>query len=192
MTDSGVTVKWNDRDGLQAAIHRASAPPNSRILSAVASRMRGMQIEHFKEQKDSSGQSWAPLRPGTIAARRRRRARESAERKAARAGKEQKQTKRTRTGTKQTKSRTGAMGEKILQDRGKLRASIVRYSDSNVAIVGTNTIYAATHQFGRPGGGWRGSDIPSREFIYLNSAETKVLVEFVSNEIVGPLMKRKN
>jgi len=162
---TGVTVKFIDKDNLQVAIRRASAPPNSRILSAVASRMRGMQMQHFKEQKDSEGKVWAPLKPGTI--------------------------KRRRMG--------GRGGVKILQDTGRMRASVDRYSDRDTAITGTNTIYAATHQFGREGrtysyyfGEWGGADIPAREFIYLTEGEQKTLIEFVSKEIVGPLMKRKN
>lgn len=196
--DTGVTVKMIDRDGLRVAIKRASAPPNSRILAAVASRMRGMQMKHFKEQKDSAGKAWEPLKPGTIAARKRRRATARAEAKerakegaGTKGGKDEKKGKKS-TGKKKKKTRTGALGEKILQDRGILRTSVVRYSNRDTAITGTNKIYAATHQFGRAGGGWQGSDIPAREFIYLNAGEQKELVDFVSNEIIGPLMKRKN
>lgn len=189
---TGVTVKFIDKDNLQVAIKRASAPPNSRILSAVASRMRGMQMQHFKEQKDSAGKGWLPLKPGTIEARKRRRSMEAKARKLAAKGEKREKSTRRKATTKGKKKRTGAFVEKILQDRGRLRTSIVRYSNRDTAITGTNTIYAATHQFGRPGGGWQGSDIPAREFIYLNEAEQKTLVEFVSNEIVGPLMKRKN
>jgi phage gpG-like protein len=197
---TGVTVKMIDRDGLQVAIKQASAPPNSRILAAVASRMRGMQMKHFKEQKDSAGKAWDPLKPGTLAARKRRRtkaraeakirAKERAEEKA-KGGKDEKKEKK-KTGEKKKKKDPVSFVEKILQDRGRLRTSIVRYSNRDTAITGTNTIYAATHQFGREGGGWQGSDIPAREFIYLNAGEQKELVDFVSNEIIGPLMKRKN
>jgi len=193
---TGVTVKFIDKDNLQVAIRRASAPPNSRILSAVASRMRGMQMEHFKEQKDSAGKAWIGLKPGTIAARKRRRSAEAAARKLKAKGgkgvKKEKKIAEEKKKEKKKKTQTGAFVEKILQDRGRLKTSIVRYSDRNTAITGTNTIYAATHQFGREGGGWQGSDIPAREFIYLTEGEKKTLIEFVSKEIVGPLMKRKN
>lgn len=39
-------------------------------------------------------------------------------------------------------------GGKILQDRGRLAASIVERHDANSAAVGTNVVYAAIHQFG--------------------------------------------
>lgn len=155
---SGVSVKWTDRDGLQIAIKQASAPPNSRILAAVAGRMRGMQVQHFADAVDSSGKAWKPLKAATIKQRR----------------------------------MSGAGGVKILQDDGFLKGSIVKYSDRDEAITGTNKIYAATHQFGRAGGGWHGSDIPAREFIYLNDAERVTLVEFITKELIGPLMKSKN
>ena len=148
---SGVSVKWTDRDGLQIAIKQASAPPNSRILAAVAGRMRGMQVQHFADAVDSSGKAWKPLKAATIKQRR----------------------------------MSGAGGVKILQDTGRLRGSIARYSDGDEAITGTNTIYAATHQFGR-------GPIPAREFIYLNDRERVTLVEFVTKELIGPLMKSRN
>jgi len=140
----GVRLKWEDKDGLQLAIKKASAPPNSRILAAIALRMRGMQIQHFLNEEDSSGKRWAPLKSSTI---RRRRA--------------------------------GGKGVRILQDTGRLRASIVRFSDRSNAIVGTNVIYAPTHQFGR-------GSIPAREFLYLTDSERVELVEFVTNEILKP------
>lgn len=39
-------------------------------------------------------------------------------------------------------------GRSTLQDTGRLRNSIVQYSDATAAIVGTNLVYAAIHQFG--------------------------------------------
>lgn len=80
-------------------------------------------------------------------------------------------------------------GGKILQDSGRLAASIVPSSDNNNAAVGTNVKYAAIHQFGgqtrpheiRPrnakalkfGGRYAkkvnhpGSNIPARPFLVL-------------------------
>lgn len=39
-------------------------------------------------------------------------------------------------------------GPSKLQDTGRLRNSIVQYSDATAAVVGTNLVYAAIHQFG--------------------------------------------
>lgn len=36
--------------------------------------------------------------------------------------------------------------------------------------VGSSLEYAATHQYGRPGGGWRGSDIPARPLVITDEA----------------------
>ncbi len=46
-----------------------------------------------------------------------------------------------------------------------LLGSIHAEATPNAVYIGTNLVYAATHQFGRPGGGWHGSDIPARPFL---------------------------
>ena len=149
MGKSGVQVKFIDKDNLQLAIRKASAPESSRILRAVSVRMRGMQMEHFEKQVDASGKGWKPLRPATLARRRKG---------------------------------PGVGGVRILQDTGRLKSSIVAESNRDEAIAGTNTLYAATHQFGR-------GKIPAREFMYINDSEAITLIDFVANEILGPLMK---
>jgi len=65
---------------------------------------------------------------------------------------------------------------KILQDTGILKNSVVSSSGSDRAEVGTNMIYAATHQFGRDA-------IPAREFIYINDAEGNTLAKMIGDEI---------
>ena len=50
---------------------------------------------------------------------------------------------------------------KILQDTGRLRASIRPSSDNTSATVGTNLDYAATHNYGR-------GSIPQRKFMWLS------------------------
>ena len=52
-------------------------------------------------------------------------------------------------------------GGKILQDRGFLRGSILFHAEKNNAIVSTNLIYAATHQYGR-------RFIPARPFMWIS------------------------
>jgi len=54
---------------------------------------------------------------------------------------------------------------KILQDTGRLRMSINFRGSGNTGYLGTNVIYAATHQFGR-------GKIPARPFLWF-SDETK-------------------
>ena len=50
--------------------------------------------------------------------------------------------------TKKQRERKGYWPGKILQRRGELAASITAKYDNNTAIVGTNKVYAAIHQFG--------------------------------------------
>lgn len=57
-----------------------------------------------------------------------------------------------------------------------LMGSIHYEAESDVVYIGTNKIYAATHQFGRPGGGWGGSDIPAREFLVVQEEDWDEIV----------------
>jgi len=50
---------------------------------------------------------------------------------------------------------------------GNLRRSIhLEQLPANGGIaIGTNLVYAATQEYGRPGGGWNGSDIPAHAYL---------------------------
>lgn len=54
----------------------------------------------------------------------------------------------TKTGKWAYRKRDGGPGYKILQDSGRLAGSITQYYDATQAVVGTNMVYAAIHQFG--------------------------------------------
>lgn len=93
----------------------------------------------------------------------------------------------------------GAFGGRILQRSGQLAASIVQSFDAQMAVVGTNKVYAAIHQFGgrtkphviRPknkralsfGGivvrqvNHPGSNIPARPFLLLAPRDLRDMVE---------------
>ena len=76
---------------------------------------------------------------------------------------------------RRTGGKSGRSG-KILQDDGLLKNSIVASSTADKAEVGTNKIYAATHQFGRDA-------IPAREFIYISDSEGTVLAKMIGDEM---------
>lgn len=98
---------------------------------------------------------------------------------------------------------------KILQSSGRLASSIQAQSDANSAVVGTNLVYAAIHQFGgktgphqiRPlnkkalafGGIVRkvvnhpGSKIPARPFLQLTSSDLTKLERAADNYLRGLL-----
>lgn len=93
-------------------------------------------------------------------------------------------------------------GGRLLQDKGRLAASVVRASDATTAQVGTNVVYAAIHQFGgrtrphviRPrnkkalafgGGVFRqvnhpGSEIPARPFLDITEVEDEKILDHAS------------
>jgi len=67
---------------------------------------------------------------------------------------------------------------KILQMRGELAASITSHYDENSAVVGTNKVYAAIHQFGGKTGRNKKVEIPARPYLKLTDIEnTKILTE---------------
>ena len=58
---------------------------------------------------------------------------------------------------------------RILQRRGELAASITSKYDENSAVVGTNKIYAAIHQFGGNAGRGEKVQIPASPFLQVDS-----------------------
>jgi len=73
---------------------------------------------------------------------------------------------------------------KILQMRGDLADSITSKYDDNSAIVGTNKIYAAIHQFGGDAGRNKKVKIPARPYLNLadkNLEEIKTMLNQKEN-----------
>ena len=68
-----------------------------------------------------------------------------------------------------------------LNDTGALRQSIYELSDNDTALVGTNMVYAAIHQFG----GWAGRNrkvyIPARPFLQLTNEDKQDLMDDVQD-----------
>ena len=68
---------------------------------------------------------------------------------------------------------------KPLTDTGRLRGSISEYSDTDSAVVGTNSIYAAIHNFGGQAGRGRSVTIPQREFMTLTAQDEADIIDDV-------------
>ncbi|BBF06616.1 Mu-like prophage FluMu G protein 2 [Haemophilus influenzae] len=63
---------------------------------------------------------------------------------------------------------------KILQGKSRdLRLKIITKSDNSEAIVGSNKVYAAIHQFGGKAGRNKRAEIPKRPFLTLTTEEDK-------------------
>jgi phage virion morphogenesis protein len=67
----------------------------------------------------------------------------------------------------------------ILQlSQGGLASSITSHYDENSAVVGTNKVYAAIHQFGGKAGRGKNVEIPTRPYLKLGDSEnTEILTE---------------
>ncbi|EHP39416.1 phage virion morphogenesis protein [Cupriavidus basilensis OR16] len=97
----------------------------------------------------------------------------------------------------------------VLQDTGRLVKSITSYSDANTAVVGTNVVYAAIHNFGgktkphvirprykkalsfngivRKAVRHPGSDIPARPFLTLTALDEDKILSAVHSYLLGLL-----
>ena len=67
------------------------------------------------------------------------------------------------------KPRKGREGGRILQDTGQLAASITTSHDSHSAMIGTNKVYAAIHQFGGKTGRDHKVTMPARPFLPIDA-----------------------
>jgi len=73
--------------------------------------------------------------------------------------------------TIKARQKKGYWPGKILQQKGRLASSISSYSDNDKAVVGTNVVYAAIHQFGGKTGRGRKINIPARPYLQLTDEE---------------------
>lgn len=70
---------------------------------------------------------------------------------------------------------------KPLIDKENLMESITSHYDNNVALVGTNVVYAAIHHFGGKAGRGKKTSIPARPFMTLTPQDEADLLEGVQD-----------
>lgn len=70
---------------------------------------------------------------------------------------------------------------KPLVDTGHLRNSINQLYDNDTALVGTNVVYAAIHNFGGMAGRNRKVNIPARPFLTLSNEDKQDLMDDVQD-----------
>ncbi|EFA28922.1 phage virion morphogenesis protein [Haemophilus influenzae HK1212] len=71
---------------------------------------------------------------------------------------------------------------KILQGKSRdLRLKIITKSDNSEAIVGSNKVYAAIHQFGGKAGRNKRAEIPKRPFLTLTEEDKEDLLDDVQD-----------
>lgn len=75
------------------------------------------------------------------------------------------------------REKEGKWPGKILQRSGShgLAGSITRHHDATSALVGTNSVYAAIHNFGGKAGRGHKVEIPAREFLHLEPEDEEDL-----------------
>jgi len=73
------------------------------------------------------------------------------------------------------RSKKGYWPGRILSMRGELAASITSKYDDNSAVVGTNKVYAAIHQFDGDAGKNKKVEIPARPYLNLGNKEIEAI-----------------
>lgn len=82
------------------------------------------------------------------------------------------------------RNKKGYWPGRILQMRGELAASITSKYDKNSAIVSTNKIYAAIHQFGGDAGRNKKVKIPARPYLKLTDNDLKEIQILTENYLI--------
>lgn len=135
-------------------VDKLKARPASRGLwSTVAQIMKSETLRCFAEERAPSGAKWKPLSDAAL------RSRAYSHTKGAR-----KRLKRI-PGNQSAAFKKAMGGARILQDTGRLRASISVNHGAGWAEVGTTIKYAPTHQYGD-----KRRNIPARPFIGLSQS----------------------
>lgn len=80
--------------------------------------------------------------------------------------------------------RAQKQGGKTLQDTGSLVASISMQYDNDKAVVGTNKVYAAIHQFGGKAGRGRKVTIPERPYLKLTNEDLEDIKQAVKEYLI--------
>lgn len=75
-------------------------------------------------------------------------------------------------------------GRPLIDTEG-LRESITKMADNDTALVGTNMVYAAIHNFGGMAGRGRKVKIPQREFLTLTNQDKQDLMDDVQDYFSG-------
>jgi len=146
-----IRLELDDRQ-LKRALDRLSARlANMRpVMHRIAQTMDEGVRTHFTDERGPDGQKWAPLADSTLLAHMRR---------ASRGG------ILTRRGNTRAKAVKALAQKKILRDSGALGHELVKEVTSLSAMLGSNKVYAATHQFGDAK-----RNIPARPFMGFSRA----------------------
>lgn len=131
------------------------------VMRAAAQVVRNDAMEAFASSRSPSGETWKPLKAGSILSRAYRHA-----------------------GRGMRKDRAGTLARfadaKPLLDTGALRNSVQVVSvGRDEAVIGSRLPYAAIHQFGGKAGRGRKASIPARPFLGLSEAGKGDLLDIV-------------
>lgn len=151
---------------LRALAARAThAAPAWRRIAQV---LRQQSMECFKLQRAPDGTPWDPLKESTLWAR------------------AFKRTKGYRSGLGRIGGRESKVVQRqvsnarILQDTGRLRASVAVESDDRSARIGSTLVYARTHQLGL-----RKKGIPARPFLGISPERAHEAMEILRKHLRG-------
>lgn len=127
------------------------------VLTVAAEDLRKFVDNRFESSSAPDGEEWQDLSPTTIM------------RRAQRGKRRGKNGRRRKLSTQALHNAIGNV--KPLVDTGRLRQSITTRVDNGSVYVGTNTAYAAVHQ-------WGGAEIPARPFLpFVKAGENQYTID---------------
>jgi len=172
MTAASVSVTLQDRAVrrllAQLALRGARLAP---VFRSIAAELLSTTQDRFAAERGPDGTPWVSLQPATVLAR------------LGGAGKAHKKAGGLR---KRAAEKMGAM--KILQERRQLYSSLTTAADDTAAMIGTNKIYGAVHQFGGADADTSNKGtlgIPARPFLGVTAADERAIGNLLSAYLAG-------
>lgn len=167
MAGATVTIKV-ESESLVAGIKEARR--RGRDLSPAFRDIGEHMLASVRQNFEDQGRPvrWPLIKPETLIARA--------------GGKKKAHTKKGKLTARAQKIVSGA---KILIDSARLMNSITYRAGQEAVEIGTNVIYAATHQFGRNKG--RGAPIPARPFLVVQPEDEVYITEAIEGYLMEPM-----
>jgi phage virion morphogenesis protein len=144
---------------------------NRRVGPQIGEALVSSTIQRFNEQRSPDGQPWAPLAANTVAPRK---------------------ADYTKRGRLRKPAEQRIKNRKILIQSARLRNSISSRASGTQVAVGTNVVYAPTHQFGAKQGDYgqtsRGApipwgDVPARPFLGISDSDQAEIERILMSDL---------
>lgn len=168
---AGVNIEITGLDAVQSKFKAMvdKGEDLSGVFGEIGERLLESTTQRFKQEEAPDGTPWAPLKKSTINRKLL---------KGVRKGNNGKRSSTIKSGRWKPQVFRNFGNLRILHESGNLQDTIAYQSDKQSVEVGSNRIYAATHQFGADD-----RKIPARPFLGLSEDDNQMIVELILQEL---------